>query len=356
MEAQKIFCHNPGCCARGQTDRGNIRVHQHKPKKRYQCTVCSKTFVAHKGTLYDGLRTEAQTVDRVLILLNNGCPLRAIEFAFELSRRTIKSWQKRAGKHCQAVHQSTIAEAELDLEHVQADEIRVKTAGGVIWMALALMVSTRLWLGGCLSSNRDKSLIRALMIQVRACAGRIVRPILVCVDGLAAYPKAIVRAFSTPQPTGKRGRPPLKVWPQLVIGQVIKSFEKRRLVAIETRLVRGSLKALNRLLAKSGCGKINTAFIERFNATLRAVIPALVRRTRGLARKLATLEASMFVAGCMYNFCWIHQSLNKQTPAMAAGIANQPWSVRPLFCYVVAPPPWKPPKRRGQPPKKSITR
>jgi hypothetical protein len=31
---------------------------------------------------------------------------------------------------------------------MQADEIRVKKQGGIIWMALAMMVKPRLWLGG----------------------------------------------------------------------------------------------------------------------------------------------------------------------------------------------------------------
>jgi hypothetical protein len=31
---------------------------------------------------------------------------------------------------------------------VQADELRVKQQGCIVWMALAMMVQTRLWLGG----------------------------------------------------------------------------------------------------------------------------------------------------------------------------------------------------------------
>jgi hypothetical protein len=35
---------------------------------------------------------------------------------------------------------------------VQADELWVKQVGGKVWMALALAVPTRLWLGGVISS------------------------------------------------------------------------------------------------------------------------------------------------------------------------------------------------------------
>jgi hypothetical protein len=34
------------------------------------------------------------------------------------------------------------------LWHTPSDEIRVKGRGMIVWMGLALMVSTRLWLGG----------------------------------------------------------------------------------------------------------------------------------------------------------------------------------------------------------------
>ena len=44
--------------------------------------------------------------------------------------------------------QEYLVEQPRDLGQVQADEIRVKTQGGIVWMALALMVRTRLWLAG----------------------------------------------------------------------------------------------------------------------------------------------------------------------------------------------------------------
>ena len=42
--------------------------------------------------------------------------------------------------------QEHLVEQPRDLGQVQADEIRVKKQGGIVWMALAMMVKTRLWL------------------------------------------------------------------------------------------------------------------------------------------------------------------------------------------------------------------
>ncbi|MBK6712266.1 MAG: hypothetical protein IPG51_18340 [Chloroflexi bacterium] len=45
-----------------------------------------------------------------------------------------------------AVHEHLIGQSQLDLQQVQADEIKAKILGGSLWLAMAIMVSTRLWL------------------------------------------------------------------------------------------------------------------------------------------------------------------------------------------------------------------
>src|SRR5207247_7753407 len=97
-------------------------------------------------------------------------------------------WVARAGDQGQAVQEHRV-EQPRDLGQVQADEIRVKKQGGIVWMALAMMVKTRLWLGGEVSEQRDMTLIRRLIERVKRCAAR--RPLLVCTDGLVSYIRAI---------------------------------------------------------------------------------------------------------------------------------------------------------------------
>src|SRR2546428_13360630 len=92
------------------------------------------------------------------------------------------------------VHQAVVQQGHLDLVHVQADEIRVKGHKMIAWMGLAMMVSTRLWLGGVVSLTRDRSLADRLWVQVRSCCQPL-RALLVCTDGWSAYPGSIRRAF-----------------------------------------------------------------------------------------------------------------------------------------------------------------
>lgn len=155
----------------------------------------------------------------VIVLLANGCPLPAIVKAFGFDERTVKNWWQRAGQQCEAVHEHVVEQKALDLQHVQADEIRVKVQGSVIWMAMAMMVSTRLWLGGVISPRRDKHLIRQLADKIRQMA--LCRPLLLAVDGLSSYIEAFQHAFRTPLP-GQTGRPRLIAWADIAIVQAIK--------------------------------------------------------------------------------------------------------------------------------------
>ena len=112
-----------------------------------------------------------------------------------------------------------------------------------------------------------------------------------------------------------------------------------------------------------GDGVINTAYIERLNATFRARLAGLVRRGRSLLQQTKTLQVGVYLVGTIYNFCTYHESLRvplyvgrtgrthwvPRTPAMAAGITDHLWSVSELLRYQVPPSRWTPLKHRGRP-------
>lgn len=168
----------------------------------------------------------------------------------------MRKWWQRSGEHCRVVHEHIIGRQTLDLRHVQADEIKVKRKGGYVWMAMAMMVSIRLWLGRVVSTRRDLHLIQALAQQIRRMA--LCRELLLAVDGLTSYVKAFRRAFRTPFKGKGRGRPRLIAWPHIAIVQVVKQ-RKKGLLHIERRIVQGSQDILARLLQTTqGGGVINT--------------------------------------------------------------------------------------------------
>jgi transposase-like protein len=363
MDPQAQFCPNPDCPARGQRSQGNMRVHS-QTERRYRCTTCGRTFAATTGTPFFRLKHAPDLVTVVLTLLCHGCPLQAIVAAFGLDERTVAAWQARAGQHCQQVHEHLVQQGQVDLGHVQADELWVKLVGRKVWLALALAVPSRLWLGGAISPHRDGALIRRLVERVRACASRL--DILVCVDGLSSYVTAFRRAFRVPVRTGRPGRPRLVLPAGFLLGQVVKRYAQRCVTAVEQRVVCGTAAAITAVLAATQSGTcINTAYIERLNATFRSRLVPLVRRGRAIARTEAALTAGLWLVGCAYNFCWCHDSLRldgpagsgrrwqERTPAMAAGLTDHPWTMAELLGYQVPLPAWVAPKRRGRPPKRA---
>jgi hypothetical protein len=329
------------------------------------------------------LRTPAEVVTQVVTLLAHGCPPQAVVAAFGMDERTVAAWQRRAGAHCQQVHAHLVQAGQVDMGHVQADELYLRTCrpqttggdqaaaghedaaagatSGRVWQAMAMAVPSRLWLGGAISAHRDKHLIRQVAEQIRACACSLV--VLVCVDGLRSYVTAIGQVFRVPVLTGKVGRPRLVRPAGVLLAQVVKTYTKGRVAGVTRRVVFGCPMDVERVLSATHTGTvINTAYIERLNATFRACTAPLTRRTRALAHHVSTLTAAMYLVGTVYNFCWVHDSLRlpatgtgrkwrERTPAMAAGLTTHRWTLHDLLTYQVPPAPWAAPKRRGRPPK-----
>lgn len=179
---------------------------------------------------------------------------------------------------------------------------------------------------------------------------------------------AFQKVFRSPLPRhGRRGRPKLVSWPDIAIVQVVKQ-RSAGVFEIQRRIVQGSQQQVESLLQRSqGGGVINTAYIERFNATCRQRLAPLARRTRCPAQQTDTLTMGMYLAGCLYNLCHVHKSLRQRLwiterryrwvqrrPAMAAGLTNHIWTTQELFWFRVPPPTWSPPKRRGRPSKQTL--
>ena len=234
--------------------------------------------------------------------------------------------------------------------------IRAKGRKLIVWIALAMDVSTRLWLAGAVSQQRDHRLIDRLFQHVRTCC-QCMHALLVCTDGFAAYPKSIVRTFREKvKKQAGRGRCCLEVWPDLCIATIIKHTKNKRVVEITRALTRGTAeKAQELLLMTKGCQQFNTSFIERLNGTFRERLASLTRKCRHAAARLETLEEGMYLIGCTYNLCFPHHELSKTahfgcptTPAMAASLTDHIWSMSELLRYKIAPSPFgarKPAKR-----------
>lgn len=362
LTPHETFCPNPACPNRGLIGAGNIGVHS-QVERRYCCKTCRSTFAATKGTVFYRKQHDHALVTLVVTLMAHGRPLQAIVFAFLLDEDTVRAWGLAAGLHCAAVHTHLVEAGQVDTSHVQADELWVKLVGRKAWQAMAMAADSRLWLGGVISLTRDLTLITRLVERVRASVASL--NVLVCVDGLASYVTAFLRAFRRKVPReGRCGRCRLEIAPGLQLGQVIKRHSGRRLVEVVRHVIRGTGEGIRAVLQATGTGTdIHTAYIERINATFRDCWAGLTRKSRRLAKTMDWAVAGMWLVGTSYNFCTPHDSLRvavaekgsrrwgERTPAMAAGLTAHIWTMAALFSFRVPLPPWEPPKRRGRKPK-----
>jgi transposase-like protein len=177
MNPHKQFCHNKDCRAYTRQGEGHIVIHSQK-ERRYQCKRCLRTFSQSTGTALYRLHKPKELVFLVITLLAHGCPLQAIVAAFGLDERTVARWEREAGMQSQRVHEHIVEAGRVELGQVLRPTSCVCgwSVGGVMWLAGALALESRLWLGGVVSLNRDRTLIRTLLSRVRACG--LVRMVL----------------------------------------------------------------------------------------------------------------------------------------------------------------------------------
>jgi len=140
---------------------------------------------------------------------------------------------------------------------------------------------------------------------------------------------------------------------KLIYGQVKKSYRRRKLVRVTPVMRLGTEAALTSTLQGLGfSGRLNTAFIERVNLTVRHGVAALARRTWATAQQSPQLLANLEWWRAYYHFVRPHASLRvrlmqprergdkrlaqryrHRTPAMAAGRTTRRWTACEVLSY-----------------------
>jgi IS1 family transposase len=125
-------------------------------------------------------------------------------------------------------------------------------------------------------------------------------------DGLNLYFYALTAHFGQWLQVGQRGRN-VRQWrvaPGLIYGQVKKCYRLRKLVRVSHVMRLGTEEALKATLQGLGfSGRLNTAFIERVNLTVRHGVAALARRTWATSQQAPYLEAHLEWWRAYYHGC-----------------------------------------------------
>jgi len=319
----------------------------------FRCQACHSTFTARRNTPLYRLKTPSHQIAMVLSALAEGLDPSAAERVFGYRQATITLWLTRAGEHAQTVHERFFC--RLQLPYLQLDELRTRRRSNthVLWLWLAIDPCTKI-LPVLHLGLRTQNAAHTVIHSLRQLLAPGCLPLFTS-DGLNFYFYALTAHFGHWLQAGRRGRK-VRQWQVavgLVYGQVKKSYRRRKLARVTPVMRLGTQAALKVVLEGLGhSGRLNTAFIERVNLTVRHGIAALARRTWATSQQASQLLAHLEWWRAYYHFVRPHESLRvalvqprerggkllaqryrQRTPAMAACRTHRRWTAREVLSY-----------------------
>src|SRR5712692_4555117 len=368
VDTSEQFCPSLCCAYYGWVGRENIRANGYPSGGRwrqFQCLSCKQYFLETHGTPLRGKRVRPEVLVWVVGAVAEGLGIRAVARVFAVAPNTVLQWLMEVADQAAAfsrhfLHGVQGTQVQLDelfavLSAVKAGEVSQGEALHHLsrshhWVWVALDPVTKLMLA-IEVGERTLALAQRLVHQVVHVLAPACVPLFLT-DGFKAYRTAVLTHYGhwvqrlRCWAIGPMPKPRWMPIPQLQYAQVIKKIRRRRLVAVSSRVVFGSLAGIKQVLAATGW-RINTAFIERVNLTIRQHGAAVGRRVTTLCKGQAGLRQQLAVSHVYYNFCLPRASLRLPlpqpeatkgtgsakrwhpcTPAMAAGLTDHVWTLR----------------------------
>lgn len=260
----------------------------------------------------------------VIAALAEGSSIRSIERITGVHRDTIMRLGVKVGQGCAALLDAKMR--DLDCRYLQFDEtwgfigkkekhvtVDDDPQYGDVWTFCAVDAETKL-VPVFRVGKRDRLTANAFVLDV---ASRMKNRVQISTDALRAYVEAIEKAFGA----------------DVDYGQIVKTYTHGEDYEHHTR--RYSAPDFVSCDKKAIVGNpepclISTSYIERLNATTRLHMRRLTRLTLAFSKKRENFEAAVALHFTYYNFVKRHNTL-RCTPAMAAGIERDFWSVGDLL-------------------------
>jgi IS1 family transposase len=356
-------CPNQQCTYFGITD-SHIHAlvgdgkHGHAERiQTFRCQACRTTFTSRRNTALYRLKTPSHQIAVVLAALAEGLDPRPPNGSSAIVRPPSPAFLTRAGKHAQTLHERFFR--HLLIPHLQLDELRtrLRCTTQVLWLWLAIDPCTKL-LPVLHLGPRTQHMAHLLIHTLRESLAPDCLPLFTS-DGLNLYFYALTAHFGQWLQVGRQGRN-VRQWQVaagLIYGRVKKCYQRRKLVRVTYLMRLGTEEALKATLKGLGLsGRLNTAFIERVNLTVRHGLAALARRTWATSQQAPHLLAHLEWWRAYYHLVRPHEALRvaplrprerggnlltqryrQRTPAMAAGRTNRRWTAREVLSCPLPP-------------------
>jgi transposase-like protein/IS1 family transposase len=295
--------------------------------QRYQCQTCRKTFAVRPARPLGEMRLDMDKALQCLKLLVEGMSVRATMRCTGVNRTTILGLMAFVGENCERMMMARFV--ALPVEDVQVDEVwgfvacKEQTRKrhyegqdeiGDAYAFTAIERTSKLILAFHLGRRTSEDAHEFARILARATAGQF----QVTTDGFKPYRTAIPEAL------------PAADFATLVKEYATKDDEHRytpgEVTGTTKRTVNGN----------PDLDRACTSHVERSNLTVRMQNRRMTRLTNAFSKKWANHRAMLALTFAYYDFCRPHQTLTenaegcKTTPAMAAGLESEPWTLRQL--------------------------
>lgn len=267
------------------------------------------------------LSTDKQTA--IIAALAEGSSIRSIERITDVHRDTIMRLGVRVGKGCEMLMDSKMQ--DLGCNYLQFDElwgfigkkekhckVDDNPEYGDVWTYCAIDSETKL----VPSFKCGKRTLETTTEFVQDIASRMRHRVQVSSDAMHSYIEAMERAFGA----------------DVDYGQCVKVYTHESAQHPEHKYSAPSFASAYRRPI-SGAPEmefVSTSHVERLNATTRLHVKRLSRLTLAFSKKLENFQAAIALHFAYYNFVRNHATL-RCTPAMAAGVERDFWSVGDLI-------------------------
>lgn len=314
-----MTCHNcRNLCRSWGRHRNGLR--------RYRCETCGKTFTEPHERPYGNMYLPLERGLLPLQLVAEGASIRSTERITGTHRDTIMSLIVAAGERCKDLLRERVR--GLEVEDVQADEIwgfvykkekhKNPFAGddmymGDAWCFVGIERHTKLVLAWELGKRTERSTERFMAKLAAATDSDL--PYQLTTDGLATYPRAVYKYLGERVDYAQY----IKIYAQTVEGE--RRYSPPECVGAEKKPIYGYPDK----------SRICTSHVERQNLTIRTFMRRMTRLTCAFSKKWQNLDAALALHFAYYNFCRVHRSLKRRTPAMAAGITDHVWKLEELL-------------------------
>jgi IS1 family transposase len=265
------------------------------------------------------LNTDKQVM--IISALAEGSSIRSIERMTGVHRDTIMRLGVKVGQGCTALMDERMR--NLTCKRLEVDEIwgfvgkkekhlrQGDPEGyGNAWTFCAIDAETKL-VPSFMVGERDKKTATAFMQDVKS---RMATRVQISTDALPAYVHAVETAFGS----------------EVDYAQIIKVYghsgnDKERRYSQPDMI--GTEKVY--ISGRPDMDLVSTSYVERLNATTRLHMRRLTRLTLAFSKKRENFTAAVGLHFAYYNFVKRHNTL-RCTPAMAAGVSHNFWTVGDL--------------------------